>query len=211
VPSLTIDVVSDVICPWCFIGSRRLDLALAELPDIHADVAYRPYLLDPSTPPEGVDLRARLRAKYGGDPESMFAQVESAARATGIPLDFARVTRWPSTVGAHTLLRWAGPRGTQRALVGALFDAYFLRGLDIGDPEVIATIASEHAFGADEASALARDEAERERTREEAAEAVAGGVRGVPFFVFAGRFAVGGAQPSAVLRTAIERALETKA
>jgi predicted DsbA family dithiol-disulfide isomerase len=208
VPALAIDVVSDVICPWCFIGSRRLDQALGSLPpDVRAEVTFHPFLLDPSTPPEGADLRQRLRAKYGVDPERMFAQVESAARSSGIPLDFSKVRKTPSTIGAHTLLRHAPAKGTQRALLGALFEAYFLDGRDIGDPGVLAAIAAAHGFGEDEALALVRDEDEREQTRQEAAESAAGGIRGVPFFVFAGRFAVSGAQPPELLRAAAERAL----
>jgi predicted DsbA family dithiol-disulfide isomerase len=206
VDPLAIDIVSDVICPWCFIGSRRLDQALASLPEVHAEVTYRPFLLDPTTPAEGADLRQRLRTKYGADPETMFARVEEAARATGIPLDFARVRRTPSTIAAHTLLRHAIARGTQRALAGALFEEYFLQGHDIGDASVLAGVAARHGFDVDDAARIARDEAELALTRQEAAEAAAAGVRGVPFFVFAQRLAVSGAQPPEVLRAAIERA-----
>src|SRR5580658_347341 len=118
---LSIDIVSDVICPWCFIGARRLDQALASLTEpITAEVSFHPFLLDPKTPPEGADLRERLRAKYGVDPERMFARVEAAARESGIPLDFSKVRRTPSTVAAHTLLDAAYPKGTQHALAGAL-------------------------------------------------------------------------------------------
>jgi predicted DsbA family dithiol-disulfide isomerase len=205
--AISIDIVSDVICPWCFIGARRLDLALASVaPGIDGDVTYRPFLLDPSTPPEGVDLRARLRAKYGTDPERMFANVEAAARSSGIPLDFAKVRRTPSTVAAHTLLRHAAGKGTQRGLAGALFEAHFLEARDIGNPDVLAALAGAHGFEADEARELLRDEQELSRTRDEALEAAARGVRGVPFFVFAGRFGVSGAQPTETLRAAIAQA-----
>jgi predicted DsbA family dithiol-disulfide isomerase len=207
VPPLAIDVVSDVICPWCFIGSRRLDQALAELPEVsHAEVRYRPFLLDPSIPPEGADLRQRLRAKYGANPEKMFGVVEAAAHASGIPLDFTNIRRTPPTIGAHTLLRHAIAKGTQRALAGALFEGYFLHGRDIGDANVLAAIGAENGFAADEAASLVRDESQIARTREEAAEVAASGVRGVPFFVFGSRFAVSGAQPPEVLRAAIARA-----
>lgn len=205
---LPIEVVSDVICPWCFIGMRRLDQALAELPRVKATVTHRPFLLDPSTPPEGADLRERLSAKYGMDPETMFARVEAAARSSGIPLDFARVRRTPSTVAAHTLLRHALAKGTQRALLRALWDAYFLEGRDVGDASVLASIASGHGFDVDEATRLARDEQEARETRQEAAEAGRQGVTGVPFFVFGGNLAMSGAQPVEVLKEAIERARE---
>ena len=205
---LDIDIVSDVICPWCFIGSRRLEQALAPPPEgIEVGVTYRPFLLDPSTPKEGADLRERLRAKYGADPEKMFASVEAAARSSGIPLDFSKVRRTPSTIAAHTLLRHAIDKGTQAALARALFEGYFLEGRDIGDADVLAAIAGAHGFEADEAIRLVRDEGELARTREEAGEAAASGVRGVPFFVLGGRLAVSGAQSVEVLRGAIGRAI----
>jgi predicted DsbA family dithiol-disulfide isomerase len=160
VKELAIDIVSDVICPWCFIGSRRLEQALEPAPDgVAVDVTYRPFLLDPSTPKEGADLRDRLRAKYGVDPDKMFASVEAAARSSGIPLDFSKVRRTPSTIAAHTLLRHAIPKGTQAALARALFEGYFLEGRDIGDADVLAAIAGGHGFEADEAIRLVRDEA----------------------------------------------------
>ena len=206
---LDIDIVSDVICPWCFIGSRRLEQALAPPPEgIEVGVTYRPFLLDPSTPKEGADLRERLRAKYGADPEKMFASVEAAARASGIPLDFSKVRRTPSTIAAHSLLRHAIDKGTQAALARALFEGYFLEGRDIGDADVLAGIAGAHGFEADEAIRLVRDEGELARTREEAGEAAASGVRGVPFFVLGGRLAVSGAQSVEVLRGAIGRAID---
>ncbi len=205
---LDIDIVSDVICPWCFIGSRRLEQALAPPPEgVEVGVTYRPFLLDPSTPKEGADLRERLRAKYGADPEKMFGNVEAAARSSGIPLDFSKVRRTPSTIAAHTLLRHAIDKGTQAALARALFEGYFLEGRDIGDADVLAAIAGAHGFEADEAIRIVRDEGELARTREEAGEAAASGVRGVPFFVLGGRLAVSGAQSVEVLRGAIGRAL----
>jgi predicted DsbA family dithiol-disulfide isomerase len=206
--NLEIDVISDVICPWCFIGSRRLEQALTPPPDgVTVGVTFRPFLLDPSTPKEGADLRERLRAKYGGDPEKMFANVEAAAHASGIPLDFSKVRRTPSTIAAHTLLRHAIAKGTQPSLARALFEAYFLEGRDIGDADVLAAIAIGHGFDADEAKRIVRDEEELATTRRDAQEAAASGVRGVPFFVLGQRLAVSGAQPAEVLREAIARAV----
>jgi predicted DsbA family dithiol-disulfide isomerase len=203
---LSIDIVSDVICPWCFIGVRRLDQALESPKPVDANVVFQPFLLDPSTPAGGADLRERLFAKYGVDPEQMFGRVEAAARESGIPLDFAKVKRTPSTIPAHTLLGHALPKGTQRALAAALFEAYFLEGRDIGDPGVLGDIAASHGFDRDEAIRLAADPAKLASTRAEAAAAAARGIRGVPFFIFDGRIAVNGAQPAEVLRGAIEKA-----
>jgi len=205
--TLTIDVVSDVMCPWCFIGARRLDEALAALPDVTATVRHVPFLLDPSTPEGGADLRERLRAKYRMDPDRMFGQVEAAAQSAGIPLDFAKVRRSFPTAAAHTLLRHAEARGTQRGLLRALYEAYFLGGEDVGSPEHLADIAAAHGFTRDEALRLTTDVAELAETRREAASVAAQGVTGVPFFIFDERLAASGAQPPEVLRGAIEKAL----
>lgn len=205
---LAIDVVSDVVCPWCLIGVRRLERALEAFPDLRAEIRFHPFLLDPSTPDEGVDLRERLRAKYGVAPERMFASVEAAARESGIPLDFAKVTRSVPTTRAHTLLRRAIDKGTQRALKRALLDAYFLEGRDVGGIDELVAIASDHGFDPDEARALLRDDAELRRTRDEAAAVAAQGIGGVPFFVFAERLAFSGAQPVETMKKVIARALE---
>jgi predicted DsbA family dithiol-disulfide isomerase len=208
---LSIDIVSDVICPWCFIGVRRLDQALDSLgKSIDATVAFHPFLLDPSIPAGGSDLRERLRAKYGVDPDKMFGRVEAAARETGIPLDFANVRRTPSTIAAHTILGHALEKGTQRALAGSLFSAYFLEGKDIGDPAVLGDIAVTHGFDRDEAIRIATDATELTRTRAEAAASAARGITGVPFFVFGGRVGVNGAQSVDVLRGAIGKAIATE-
>ncbi|AKF11103.1 DsbA family oxidoreductase [Sandaracinus amylolyticus] len=205
---LSIDVVSDVVCPWCLIGVERLERALESFPDVRADVRFHPFLLDPSTPDEGVDLRERLRAKYGVAPERMFERVESAARESGIPLDFTKVTRSVATPRAHTLLRHAAAKGTQRALKKALLHAYFLEGRDVGSIDELVAIASAHGFEADEARALLRDDAELRRTRDEAAAVASQGISGVPFFVFGERLAFSGAQSVDVMKSVIARALD---
>lgn len=201
---LRVEVISDVVCPWCLIGTRHLELALAAAGEADADVEFRPFLLDPSTPDQGEDLRGRLRRRYG-NPDAMFARVEAAARQSGIALDFSKVRRAVSTLRAHTLLRHARPRGTQPALAKALFSAYFLDGQDVSDPARLAPLASQHGFGEPEAARLLADAAELELTRREAADAVRRGVSGVPFVVV-GRHAVAGAQPIEAFRQAIERA-----
>ena len=204
--NLTVDVVSVVVCPWCLIGTRRLQQVLAERPDVTATVSFHPFLLDPTTPEAGGDLREHLAKKYGMDPEKMFGRVEAVAKETGVPLDFAKVRRFASTVRAHTLLRHADAKGTQVALVNAFFDAYFLEGKDIGQSAVLAQIASGHGFTVDEATALLASDAELRATREEAAAAAAQGITGVPFFVFGGKFAFSGAQPKEVFVQALEKA-----
>jgi len=201
-----IDIVVDLICPWCYIGARRLDQALDQLPDVDARVVYHPFLLDPSIPPEGRDLRERLRAKYGGDPEQMFARVEEAAQDTGIPLDYSRIQRTPNTLPGHTLLRHALPRGTQAALAQALFEAYFLSGKNIGALDVLAEVAAPPGFTEDEVRAIAGDPGELAKTRAQAQQWSRRGVNGVPFTIVGERYAVSGAQPVEVFVDAIRRA-----
>ncbi len=200
-----IDIVSDVVCPWCFIGTRRLMQALAKTA-IDADIEYQPFLLQPDTPPGGDDLRAVLKRKYGGDPARMFVGVERAAKDTGIALHFANVTRSCNTIAAHTLLGAARALGTQAALAQALFAAYFLEGNDIGDVRVLTALADAHGFAAGDAVALLDDAAARKSTLQKAQQAATDGITGVPFFILDGRVAVHGAQPVEHFVAALEHA-----
>lgn len=191
---LRITVVSDVVCPWCMIGEKRLEDALAARPDVPYELTFLPFLLDPTTPAEGRDLRESLRTKYRVDPESMFGRVEQAARESGIPLDFAKVRRMPNTVAAHVLIDAAEAHGTQAGLAKALFAAYFLHGEDVSDPDVLARVATGHGFDREEAYAIVTDEQAKQRIRAFADEQTRSGVTGVPFFVFDDAYAVSGAQ-----------------
>lgn len=212
---LVVNLVVDFVCPWCFIGSTRLDQALeaiakeTTLPEVR--VVHQPFLLDPSTPTEGRDLRAHLASKYGGDPKSMFARVEGVAKETGIDLDFSKIERMSSTIKAHTLTQHALEKGTQRAFVKDVYEGYFLRGEDIGSDAVLLAIAARHGFAEDEARTLLADEKENAETRAEARAAADQGISGVPFFVFDGRFAVSGAQGVPVLLEALRRSVTTLA
>jgi predicted DsbA family dithiol-disulfide isomerase len=202
---LQIDLFADVVCPWCFLGSERLERVLAELGRV-AVVTHHPFFLDPNAPPEGDDVPARLRRKYGVPPERLWARLEAEARKSDLELDLSK-QRWSyPTARAHTLIRRAAAKGTQRALVRALYAAYFQQARNIHDTDVLAEVAAPHGFDADEVASLVADEAELAATREEARGAAAAGIDGVPFFVFGERFAVAGAQPESVLRAAIEQA-----
>lgn len=204
-PSITVDFISDMVCPWCFIGFTRLERALAAS-SADAEIRIHPYLLDPSMPPEGLDLRERLRAKFGADPETMFGRVEQAARESGIPLDFTKVRRFPNTLKAHTLVGAADSKGTARALVRALFAAYFLEEKDIGDDETLIDIAVAHGFTRDEAKEVLADKEALAATRSEAIDLSQQGIGGVPMTIFGSKLGVSGAQPVDVFRQAIERA-----
>jgi predicted DsbA family dithiol-disulfide isomerase len=203
---LEIDVFADVVCPWCFLGNVRLDRVLASFAH-PVRVIHHPFFLNPNTPPEGDDVPARLRRKYGVAPEQLWARLEAEARKSDLALDLSK-QRWSyPTARAHTLLRHAAAKGTQRALVKALYQAYFQDARNIHDPETLADIAAPHGFTAGEVTQLTTDEVELAATREEAQSAAAAGVDGVPLFVFGQRLAVAGAQQEIVIKDAIEQAL----
>jgi predicted DsbA family dithiol-disulfide isomerase len=206
--SVTIDLFSDIVCPWCFIGSARLEQTLAALAnEVEAEVCYHPFFLDPNVPPEGVSVPDMLRKKYGVEPKQAWARVETAARASGIPLDLSLQPRMYKTGAAHTLLRHAHAKGTQRALATAFFHGYFMDAKNIGDVSVLAEIAEQHDFTREEALELASSASELELTAEEALSAAEGGIRGVPFFIFDGKLAISGAQQVQVLEGAIRQAV----
>jgi predicted DsbA family dithiol-disulfide isomerase len=199
-------VVSDVVCPWCLLGKRRLERALAARPDVEPTIVYHPFQLDPSTPAEGTDLREHLRRKYG-DPEPMFRRVEAVAREDGIALDFSKVRRSVNTLRAHTLARHALARGTQLAVIDALFLAYFLEGRDVGGLDTLVAIGEANGFTRAEVERICESPEELAATRREAAELARQGVSGVPFTIVGDKVAISGAQPVAAFEQAIVRAL----
>jgi len=202
---LQIDLFADVVCPWCFVGSERLERVVASL-QRPVRIKHHAFMLNPNTPPEGVDIPAMLRRKYGVPPEQLWARLEAEARKSELQLDLSK-QRWSyPTARAHTLIRAADAKGTQRALVRALYAANFQEARNIHDPDVLADVAGPHGFTPDEVAALVADERGLAETREEARAAAAAGIDGVPFFVFGERLAVAGAQPESVLKDAIEQA-----
>lgn len=210
--ALTIDVISDVVCPWCFIGRRRLGTALQLLAhrerDVRPLVSWHPFQLNPDLPREGIDRRAYLEAKFGGWERAaqIYESVRAAGKTAGIDFAFERILRQPNTLDAHRLISWAQARGGAEEVVECLFRAYFLEGRFVGDRAVLAAIAGEAGLSAEAAGDyLASEEgvgaitAMDERVREL-------GVTGVPFFIFAGRVAVSGAQEPSVLVDAMDEA-----
>jgi predicted DsbA family dithiol-disulfide isomerase len=202
---VAIDLFTDIVCPWCFVGNERLERVLAASGQA-AVVSHHPFLLDPDTPDGGKDVPEMLRRKYGVDPKQAFKRVEDQARTSGIDLDLSKQRYAYPTVRAHTLIRHAALKGTQRALVRDLFRANFMEAKNISDLAVLAEIAAPHGFTAAEVSRLLTDERELQLTRRDAAEAAAGGISGVPFYVLDQQLAISGAQSEEVLRDAIERA-----
>ena len=207
--SLTVDLFTDVCCPWCFIGARRLEQALADTgASTNVTIVHRPFLLFPDTPPEGIDIAAMLRHKYGvADARQAFAPAEAAARETGFALDLEKQPMAYSTVAAHTLIRHADARGTGRAVADALYVAHFVEAQNVSRPDVLADIARAHGFTPDETLRLVQDEGELGTTRREAMRAGALGIRGVPHAMFNGMTTISGAQPLAAFRQAITSCL----
>jgi len=207
--TIKVDLFTDSVCPWCLVGSARLDQAIAALPpDITVDVENHPFYLNPNTPEEGVVVADMLREKYGRDPKEMWARVEGEARASGIDLDLSRQPRSFPTRKGHTLVRLARAKGTQHALANAIAWAYFMDHQLINEDEVLADIAVQHGFTRAEALAAVRDPRELALTHEQAVAAAQQGIQGVPFFVFDNKFAVSGCQPQEMFGRAFEYALD---
>jgi predicted DsbA family dithiol-disulfide isomerase len=208
---LQIDVVTDIVCPWCFIGVVRLHKVLASTGNTDARIIHHPFFLDPDVPAEGIDVAEKLRKRFGGDPSSMFARVEAEAHKSGIALDLSKQPRQRPTAAAHTLIRHALDKGTQDALATALFETHFIEAQNIADPAVLAKVAARFGFTEAEALHLATDAVELETTREQALAAAQGGISGVPFFVFGRRLALSGCQPEGVFEQALAQANEAGA
>jgi predicted DsbA family dithiol-disulfide isomerase len=206
--SVAIDVVSDVVCPWCFIGKRKLERALEiSASEAAVPVTWHPFQLNPDMPAEGVSRADYLMKKFGAaGGGSNYDRVRAAGAAVGIEFAFDRIVRQPNTLAAHALIAMAGERGCQGEMVEAIFRAYFLEGKDIGDREVLTAIAAPLGIGADDVERTISDESVRAATREADERARAIGVQGVPFFIFDQRLAVSGAQDPEVLAGAMQQA-----
>ncbi|WP_226581825.1 DsbA family oxidoreductase [Acuticoccus sediminis] len=208
-----IDVVSDVMCPWCFIGKRRLEKALESLDDVTVRVVWRPYQLDPTLPSEGKDRQQYLTEKFGGPEraDEIYARVRAAGEEEDIPFAFEKITRSPNTLNAHRLIRWAGIEGKQDALVERLFNLYFIEGANLADPAVLVTAAADAGLDSSMVGRLLATDADLAETEAEIVHAQAIGVQGVPCFILENKYAVSGAQPADVLASAIRQVAAEKA
>src|SRR3954451_16578024 len=204
---LTIDVVSDVICPWWFIGKRRLEKALG---DRAASVRWHPFQLNPDMPREGIDRKSYRIRKFGSWERSqeLDARVAAAGRGEGIAFRFDRMARTPNTLDAHRTIWLAGERGVQDAVVEALFLAYFTDGRDLSDRATLAEVAAGAGLDRAEVGELLEGDKGLDPLRAGEEQARRLGVSGVPFFIVNGRVAVSGAQPPELLRQAFEQAGE---
>lgn len=203
----TLDILSDPICPWCYIGKAKLDRALAERPDHGLDIFWRPYQLNPDMPPEGMDRTAYLETKFGGPAgaQDVYGRIEQAAKASGLHVRFDLIKRTPNTFDAHRLIRWARTGGHQQAVVDALFIRYFELGQDIGDRALLTEVASEVGMDTELLAKLFAEDADRDLLTNEEALARQMGVSGVPTFILAEKFALVGAQETAAWLDVLNR------
>jgi predicted DsbA family dithiol-disulfide isomerase len=211
---IQIEVFSDVVCPWCFIGKRRLEEALRRLPQsgdpasgyAPPEVRWRAFQLNPWLPREGMDRAEYVARKFGSAAGDVYGRVARVGRHVGIPFAFDRIARQPNTVDAHRLVRLAGLESRQDAMVETLFQAYFLEGADLTSEAVLLDLAQRAGLDPQRAQACLHDERIRAAVLDEDRMARELGVEGVPFFVFDRRLAVSGAQEPEVLLRAMDRA-----
>ena len=207
-----IDVISDVVCPWCYIGQRRLAEALSRLADDdaarRAPIRWHPFQLNPDLPQSGVPRKAYLEDKFGGPERAaqVYARVAAAGATVGIPFAFDRIARQPNTRDAHRLIAWAQAQRDASDLVERLFRAYFSEGRAIGDHEVLAAIAGEAGFDSAAARILLDSDEGVDAVALMDRRAREIGVQGVPFFIFDQHIAVSGAQEPDALLDAIAQA-----
>jgi predicted DsbA family dithiol-disulfide isomerase len=211
---MQIDVIADTVCPWCFIGKRRLARAVAMRPDIPFEVKWRPYRLDPTVPREGMDRQLYMRTKFGSDPKKiveMHQQIIAEGEKDGIAFNFEAIARRPDTMNSHRLIRWADGAGVQDEVVERLFIAYFENGDDISDIRILADIADLCGMDGLEVAELLESDADIALVEREDQLAREMGITGVPAMIFGGRLAVAGARDADVLLSVINRAAEMQA
>lgn len=213
--SIRIDIVSDVVCPWCIIGFKQLQQALAQLPeDLDVDLHWHPFELNPQMPPEGQDVREHVAQKYGSTPaqsQSVRTRLVQIADSLGVDFRYSDGMRIYNTFKAHQLLHWAGVQGKQTELKLALFESYFSREENVDDPVVLAAAAARAGLDEAEARAVLDDARYADTVRELQRAWLSKGIHAVPSIVFDERYLIPGAQEPEVFVVAVKRLLEEKA
>ena len=204
---LRIDIVSDVVCPWCYIGKRRLERALAEAGLDAVEIGWRPFQLNPDMPDEGMERLAYLKMKFGGDGSggAMYDAIKAAGSEERIAFDFSGIEQQPNTVKAHRLIHYGGEQGCQDAVVEALFTAYFTAGQNIGETDVLVAVAAEAGLDVDATRAYLDSDDDADRIRAEDRVARQMGIQGVPCFIINRRYTVSGAQDPSVFLQVFEQ------
>jgi predicted DsbA family dithiol-disulfide isomerase len=206
--ALPIDVVSDVVCPWCFIGKRRLEKAIALKSDIPVTVRYRPYFLNPWVPRAGISRTEYLTTKFGSVEryKANAQRIVLAARQEGLTYNLDAIARQPNTLDCHRLIRWSGESGDPARMKQRLMELYFTEGADLSDKEVLVGASRDCGMDADRVRQRLASEEDIENVSREAESAKTAGIDGVPCFILGGIFAISGAQAPEYLADAIERA-----
>lgn len=210
---LTIDIVSDVMCPWCYIGKRRLEQALEMTsPEIEVAIRWRPFQLDATIPMGGMSRKEYLSRKFGGEEaaKQIYARIEEAGETENLPFAFDLIEKSPNTLNAHRLIRWAQTTGHQDALVEKLFKLFFVEGADIGDKTVLADAAEDIGMERDTVARLLEGDSDMEEVKAEIAHAQRIGVTGVPCFIIDEKYALMGAQQPETLVQAFQQALSER-
>jgi predicted DsbA family dithiol-disulfide isomerase len=209
---LVIDVISDVMCPWCYIGKKRLEKAIKSVPDIQVDVRWHPYQLDPTLPPEGKDRATYLNEKFGGAEraEAAYERVRQAGREEGIPFAFEKIEVSPNTLDAHRLILWSRSDDLQDDVVERLFHAYFVEGRNLAKSETLVQISAEAGMQSDLVEQLFETDSDLAKLKRQIDQASEMGVTGVPFFIIDGRFALAGAEDPATIAAALQHAEATR-
>ena len=194
---IRIDIYADVVCPWCYIGEKRLEKALAMRPNLTVKRRWRPFQLRPEMPEAGLPWDEFVREKFGGEENARvaFEQVTRLGKEEGIRFDFGRVASAPNTVDAHRLILYAAESDQQWAMSNALFEAYFVEGANLNDPEDLVTVAAGSGLDAIEVRDFLASGGLNAGVWQAQEEAARLGATGVPFYVFDGRYAISGAQP----------------
>jgi predicted DsbA family dithiol-disulfide isomerase len=206
--TLAIDVISDVVCPWCYIGKRFLEQAIALKPEIAVEVRFRPYFLNPWVPREGISREEYLITKFGSVEHynSNNNRVVEAAAAAGLTYNRDLIKRQPNTIDCHRLILWAGQAGKAAAMKQWLMEIYFSEGGDLSQAEVLVGAAADCGMDGEQVRALLASQQDVEEVEREAQSAKEAGIEGVPCFILGGMIALSGAQPPEYLAAAIERA-----
>lgn len=213
---MKIDIISDVACPWCYIGKKNLETAMAQRPDMKFEIQWFPYQLHPEAPPEGYDYQGSIARKYGAARiEAMFKHITDVAKASGIDFALDKIETGANTLNAHRLLdlawRQGGAEGLQNDLAEALFKAYLCEGRFIGDIDVLAKVAEDAGMDEAEVRAYLAGDQDTGKVQEQIQYARQNGVSGVPAFSFDGMFAVSGGQQPEVFLKVIDRIAEKTA
>jgi len=207
-----VDIISDTVCPWCYIGKRRFEQAVAMRSHYEIQVGWRPFQLNPDIPPSGLPRRDFLNAKFGGAERAnkVYEAISKAGEETGLDFNFRSIPHQPNTFDSHRLVRWSESSGVQDAVVEKLFLSYFMNEADVGNQEFLVGVANECGMDGDLVQELFREDADRDLLMAEEGVARRMGINGVPCFVVDHKYAISGAQDPSVLTHVFDLAMQNK-